>query len=453
MGRIFGTDGARGVAITELTCERAMEIGRAAAYVLTKESGKAHPNILVGMDTRISSKILEAALSAGLASVGANALQLGVVPTPAVAYLVREYGADAGVMISASHNTVEYNGIKLFSSSGFKLPDSTEEEIEALILDRTAEIPLCSGTEVGRITRLSSACKDYIQHIRGCAGAGDYAGLNKKFCFDCANGSSAATARKLFAYLGSDCEFIADEPDGTNINDNCGSTHIDQLCEYVRNSGAAAGFAFDGDADRCLAVDENGNVIDGDRIIAVLAKRMKEKGILKGDSAVVTVMSNLGFHDFMKQNGMKTVCAKVGDRYVLEEMLKNGYNIGGEQSGHIIMLDHATTGDGQLTAAMLIKVMQDTGKKLSELCRDIVDYPQLLVNVKITEGGKGKWSTVPAITESISAAERELAGNGRVLVRESGTEPLVRVMVEGKDMEMVKRLADGIAEEVRRSLT
>ena len=453
MGRIFGTDGARGVAVTELTCERAMEIGRAAAYVLTKESGKAHPNIIVGMDTRISSKILEAALSAGLASVGANALLLGVVPTPAVAYLVKRYNADAGVMISASHNTVEYNGIKLFSSEGFKLPDSVEEEIEALILDRKDEIRLRDGIEVGRISRLSSACTDYIQHIRECAGAGDYAGVNQRFCFDCANGSSAATARKLFAYLGNGCEFIADESDGTNINDNCGSTHIGQLCEYVKNGGMAAGFAFDGDADRCLAVDENGRVIDGDRIIAVLAKRMKEKKILKGDAAVVTVMSNLGFHDFMKQNGMKTVCAKVGDRYVLEEMQRSGYNIGGEQSGHIIMLDHATTGDGQLTAAMLIKVMTETGKSLAQLCEGIEDYPQLLVNVKITESGKGKWNKVPAIMDCISAAEKELGGSGRVLVRESGTEPLVRVMVEGKDMDMVKRLADSIAEEVKRSLT
>lgn len=452
MGRIFGTDGARGVAVTELTCERAMEIGRAAAYVLTRESGKAHPNIIVGMDTRISSKILEAALSAGLASVGANALQLGVVPTPAVAYLVRAYNADAGVMISASHNTVEYNGIKLFSSEGFKLPDSVEEEIESLILDKTCEIPLCSGTNVGRITRLASACRDYIQHIRDCVGAGDYAGTEHRFCFDCANGSSAATARKLFAYLGDGCEFIADEPDGTNINDNCGSTHIGQLCEYVRSGGMTAGFAFDGDADRCLAVDENGNVVDGDRIIAILAKHMKHKGILRGDAAVVTVMSNLGFHDFMKDNGIKTICAKVGDRYVLEEMLRSGYNIGGEQSGHIILLDHATTGDGQLTAAMLIKVMQETGKPLSELCRDIVDYPQLLVNVRITESGKGRWNTVPAITDCIAAAESELSGNGRVLVRESGTEPLVRVMVEGKDMDMVKRLADSIANEVRNSL-
>lgn len=453
MGRIFGTDGARGVAITELTCERAMEIGRAAAYVLTRESGKAHPNIIVGMDTRISSKILEAALSAGLASVGANALQLGVVPTPAVAYLVRAYNADAGVMISASHNTVEYNGIKLFSAEGFKLPDSAEEEIESLILDGGAQIPLCSGTDVGRITRLANACTDYIQHIRECAGTGDYAGLDRRFCFDCANGSSAATARRLFAYLGSGCEFIADEPDGTNINDNCGSTHIGQLCEYVKKGGMAAGFAFDGDADRCLAVDENGSVVDGDRIIAILAKRMKEKGILKGNAAVVTVMSNLGFHDFMRENGMNTVCAKVGDRYVLEEMQRGGYNIGGEQSGHIIMLDHATTGDGQLTAAMLIKVMQETGKSLSQLCGDIKDYPQLLVNVKIGAHAKGRWDKTPAITERIALAQAQLGTQGRVLVRESGTEPLVRVMVEGKDMALVKSLADSIADEVRNSLS
>lgn len=453
MGRLFGTDGARGVAITELTCERAMEIGRAAAYVLTKESGKAHPNIIVGMDTRVSSKILEAALSAGLASVGANALQLGVVPTPAVAYLVRAYNADAGIMISASHNTVEYNGIKLFSAEGYKLPDSTEEEIEAFVLDKSNEIPLCSGVNVGRITRLSNACKDYIAHIRECSGMGDYAGLNKKFCFDCANGSASATARKLFGNLGTDCEFIADEPDGSNINEECGSTHIDALCEFVKKGGMDAGFAFDGDADRCLAVDENGRIVDGDRIIAVLAKRMKQKGLLKGNAAVVTVMSNLGFHNFMRDNGINTVCANVGDRYVLEEMQRGGYNIGGEQSGHIIMLDHATTGDGQLTAALLIKVMQETGKTLSQLCEDIADYPQLLVNVKISAQSKGKWDKTPAITEKIALAEKTLGEQGRVLVRESGTEPLLRVMVEGKDLALVKQLAEDIAQEVERSLS
>lgn len=449
MGRIFGTDGARGVAITELTCELAMQIGRAAAYVLTKESGKAHPRILVGMDTRVSSRILESALAAGLATVGANAELLGVVPTPAVAYLVREYKADAGVMISASHNSVEYNGIKLFSSEGFKLPDSVEEEIEALILDRPEDIILRDGKDVGVIMRRSNAADDYISYIQKCADI-DLSGMN--IGFDCANGSSAATAEKLFTGLGVNGSFIANTPDGTNINDDCGSTHIEKLAAYVKENGLLAGFAFDGDADRCLAVDENGKVVDGDRLIAVVAKYLKSIGKLKGDTAVVTVMSNLGFHNYMKQNGINTLCAKVGDRYVLEEMLKNGYNIGGEQSGHIILLDYATTGDGQLTAAMILKVMNETGKKLSELVQGIKDYPQVLVNVKITEQGKGKWSETPSIMAKISEAEAQLGDSGRVLVRESGTEPLVRVMLEGIDEQLVNMLTNEIADEVRAAL-
>lgn len=449
MGRLFGTDGARGVAITELTCELAMSIGRAAAYVLTKKSGNSAPRILIGKDTRISSDILEAALCAGVTSVGAEAVLLGVVPTPAVAYLVKHYGADAGVMISASHNSVEYNGIKLFSCEGFKLSDETEEEIEALILDRKEDIKLSEGTEVGRITRCESAVQDYVEHIRHCTG---YDLSTYHVAFDCANGSSSVTARELFTSMGVTGRYIAETPDGTNINDKCGSTHIEKVAEFVKEHSLDVGFAFDGDADRCLAVDENGNVVDGDRIIAVIAKYLKENGQLKGDTAVVTVMSNLGFHNYMKQNGIKTLCAKVGDRYVLEEMQKGGYNIGGEQSGHIILLDHATTGDGQLTAAMLLKVMTQTGKKLSELVADIKDYPQLLVNVKITEQSKGKWNSTPSIMECIDLAEREFSGEGRVLVRESGTEPLVRVMLEGKDMDMVTRLTNMIADEVRAAL-
>lgn len=449
MGRIFGTDGARGVAITELTCELAMDIGRAAAYVLTKECGSDRPRILVGKDTRVSSDILEAALCAGLTSVGAEAVLLGVVPTPAVAFLVKEYGADAGVMISASHNSVEYNGIKLFSGEGFKLSDETEEEIEALILDRREEIQLRDGVSVGKITRCERAAADYIEHIRGCVSC-QLDGM--KAAFDCANGSSAVTAHDLFYSLGVDGRYIAEEPDGTNINDNCGSTHIDKLSEFVKGRDFDVGFAFDGDADRCLAVDENGNVVDGDRIIAVIAKYLKGKGMLKGDTAVVTVMSNLGFHDYMRKNGVKTLCAKVGDRYVLEEMQKGGYNIGGEQSGHIILLDYATTGDGQMTAAMLLKVMKETGMKLSELVQDIKDYPQLLENVRITEAAKGKWDKTPSIMECIDLAEREFSGEGRVLVRESGTEPLVRIMLEGKDMDMVTRLTNMIADEVRAAL-
>ncbi len=447
MGRIFGTDGARGVAITELSCELAMDIGRSAAYVLARES--ARPRILVGKDTRVSSDILEAALAAGLASVGARVELLGVVPTPAVAHLVREYGADAGVMISASHNSVEYNGIKLFSKEGFKLPDSTEEEIESYILEKKNEITLKSGTEVGTIIRHESAAEDYIRHIRQCA---DTSLEGLKIGFDCANGSASVTAGRLFTELGAQCDFIGDKPDGSNINERCGSTHIEALCEFVKKNHLDFGCAFDGDADRCLACDENGKAVDGDRIIAVISKYLKDENLLRGGAAVVTVMSNLGFHDFMKANGINTICAKVGDRYVLEEMKKKGCNIGGEQSGHIILLDYATTGDGQLTAAMLAKVIKSSGKKLSELVADIKDYPQLLLNVKITEKSRGKWSEVPSIMKKISDAEKQLGEKGRVLVRESGTEPLVRVMLEGKDKELVSMLANEIADEVRAAL-
>ncbi len=449
MGRIFGTDGARGVAITELTCERAMEIGRAAAHVLTKAVSGRRAKILVGMDTRRSSPILEGALAAGLASVGADAVLLGVVPTPAVAYLVKKYGADAGVMISASHNSMEYNGIKLFSGEGFKLPDSVEEEIEALILDKTEEISLCSGADAGCVTRCDTAVEDYVSYIKGCAGT-DLTGM--KFVFDCANGSAAATAKQLFGTQGARCAFMSVHPDGVNINEGCGSTHIERLSQYVAENGYDAGFAFDGDADRCLAVDGDGRVIDGDRIIAVIANYLRQQGKLKGDTAVVTVMSNLGFHNYMNSCGINTVCSSVGDRYVLEEMLKNGYNIGGEQSGHIILLDYSTTGDGQLTAALLAKILKESGKSLAELTKDITDYPQLLVNVRITDSAKGMWETTPSIMDKIQNAEQQLGSEGRVLVRESGTEPLLRVMIEGKDDELVSRLAYEIADEVKLAL-
>ncbi len=449
MGRIFGTDGARGVAITELTCERAMEIGRAAAHVLTKDCKGERAKILVGMDTRRSSPILEGALAAGIASVGADAVLLGVVPTPAVAYLVRKYGADAGVMISASHNSMEYNGIKLFSGEGFKLPDSVEEEIEAIILDETEELTLCEGSDAGCITRCDTAAADYVNYIRSCVGT-DLSGM--KFVFDCANGSAAATAKQLFADTGARCAFMSVQPDGTNINERCGSTNMERLSQYVADNDYDAGFAFDGDADRCLAVDGEGRIIDGDRIIAVLANYLKEHGELQGDTAVVTVMSNLGFHNYMKTCGVNTICAPVGDRYVLEEMLKNGYNIGGEQSGHIIMLDYSTTGDGQLTAALLAKILKDSGRSLTELTQDITDYPQLLVNVRITEDARGKWSGTPSIMQRIEEAEQQLGDEGRVLVRESGTEPLLRVMIEGIDDDLVSRLAYEIADEVKKTL-
>ena len=450
MGRLFGTDGARGIAVTELTCELAMNIGRAAAIVLTKQkTHKGKARILIGKDTRISSDILESALIAGITSVGADVELLGVVPTPAVAYLVRYYGADAGVMISASHNSVEYNGIKLFSSTGFKLPDDVENEIEALILDTPEKMTLVDGSDVGRVRTMYGAVSEYNEHIQSTVG-GKFQGL--LVAIDCANGSASATAESLFYKFGAEYVYINNEPDGLNINDKCGSTHIEQLVELVKKRGCDVGFAFDGDADRCLAVDEKGNIIDGDKLIAILSRYMKEMGTLKNNTAVVTVMSNLGFHRFMNENKIETVCTKVGDRYVLEEMLNNGYNIGGEQSGHIIFLDHATTGDGQLTAVQTLELLSKCKRPLSQLVKDIPDFPQLLVNVKITEDKKGLWDKTQKITDIIAQAEQTMGENGRYFVRESGTEPLVRVMIEGKDEKEVRHWTNLIADTVRECL-
>lgn len=450
MGRLFGTDGARGVAITELSCEMAMNIGKAAAIVLTKQKkngGRA--KIIIGKDTRVSSDILEAALMAGIMSVGADVEILGIVPTPAVAYLVKYYDADAGVMISASHNSVEYNGIKLFSGSGFKLPDEVENEIEALILDHPEKITLCEGTEVGRVKYAKNAAADYVNHLLNTT---DLSIKKMKVLIDCANGSASATAKDLFTRLNVDFDMINAEPDGCNINEGCGSTHIDKLSDLVKNGSYNLGVAFDGDADRCLAVDENGKIVDGDKLIAIISKYMRDKGTLRNDTAVVTVMSNLGFHTYMKNNSLKTVCTAVGDRYVLEEMLKSGYNIGGEQSGHIIFLDHATTGDGQLTAVQLIQLLNETKTSLSLLTSGIEDYPQLLMNVKITEQSKGKWNTNEAILSAISEAEKSMGNDGRILVRESGTEPLVRVMIEGKNKDDVELWTNRIVDVVRKEL-
>lgn len=450
MGRLFGTDGARGIAITELTCELAMNIGRAAAIVLTKQkTHKGKARILIGKDTRISSDILESALIAGITSVGADVELLGVVPTPAVAYLVRYYEADAGVMISASHNSVEYNGIKLFSSTGFKLPDEVENEIEALILDTPEKMTLVDGSDVGRVRTMYGAVSEYNEHIQSTVG-GKFQGL--LVAIDCANGSASATAESLFYKFGAEFVYINNEPDGLNINDKCGSTHMEQLVELVKKRGCDVGFAFDGDADRCLAVDEKGNIIDGDKLIAIISRYMKEMGTLKNNTAVVTVMSNLGFHRFMNENKIETVCTKVGDRYVLEEMLNSGYNIGGEQSGHIIFLDHATTGDGQLTAVQTLELLSKCKRPLSQLVKDIPDFPQLLVNVKITEDKKGLWDKTQRITDIIAQAEQAMGENGRILVRESGTEPLVRVMIEGKDEKEVEHWTNLIADTVRECL-
>ncbi len=450
MGRLFGTDGARGVAITELTCELAMSIGRAAAIVLTKhKAADSRAKLVIGKDTRISSDILEAALVSGIMSVGADAVMLGVVPTPAVAYLVKHENADAGVMISASHNSVEYNGIKLFAGTGFKLPDDVENEIETLILDTPEAINLKNGTSVGRSFRLENAADLYISHL---CESSEINGYKPRIIADCANGSASATAKKLFGKLGIDCTVINAEPDGCNINENCGSTHIDMLREHVIKGGYDLGVAFDGDADRCLAVDNNGRVVDGDRLIAIISDDMKRNGILKKDTAVVTVMSNLGFHTYMNEHGISTVSTAVGDRYVLEEMLKSGYNIGGEQSGHIIFLDHATTGDGELTAVKLISLLSHSSRKLSEYNDEFADYPQLLENVKITDDKKGLWDKNDVVLRAIDDAQEAMGANGRILVRESGTEPLVRVMVEGRDAKLVEKYTLKIADTIRKEL-
>lgn len=453
MGRLFGTDGARGVAVTELTCELAMQIGRAAATVLTRhKTDSAKANIFIGKDTRISSDVLEAALIAGITSVGVDVQLLGVVPTPAVAYLVTAHKADAGVMISASHNSVEYNGIKLFSGTGFKLPDSVEEEIEELILDKPEQIQLKNGCDIGRVSVMSGAVDEYIKHLQSTAEVSEYGFDKITVAVDCANGSASVTAEKLFTGLGVKCLMLSDTPDGCNINDNCGSTHLDNLQRFVTENDCDLGFAFDGDADRCLAVDHSGTIVDGDKLIAIIADYMKEKETLKKDTAVVTVMSNLGFRTYMDNKGMNTVCTAVGDRYVLEEMLKSGYNIGGEQSGHIIFLDYATTGDGQLTAVQLLNLLAASGETLDSLISEIPDYPQVLINVVITESEKGKWDKIPAITAVIDEAKAAMGRDGRILVRESGTEPLVRVMVEGVEYAAVDHWSEKIASVIEKEL-
>lgn len=448
MGRLFGTDGARGVANSELTCELAMKIGRAAAMVLT-ESCAHKPKVLIGMDTRASSHMLAAAIGAGLCSVGADVLIIDVVPTPAVAFLVKEYDYDAGVMISASHNPCEYNGIKIFQGNGYKLPDELENEIEEIILDETKVPPVVLGGDVGKISFSSKAVDDYIFHLAMTAD-GDFKGM--KIALDCANGSASVTARALFTRLGAKCCIINETPNGTNINENCGSTHLEQLQKFVVENKCDIGFAFDGDADRLLVVDENGEVVDGDKIIAVSSKFMKENNKLKNNTAVVTVMSNMGFFKFCEKNDINCVKTKVGDRYVLEEMVKNGFVIGGEQSGHIIFLDYATTGDGQMSAIQVLNVLKSTGKKISELASEMQVYPQVLINVRVSNFGKARLEKDEEVQLAIREASEELGDTGRVLVRVSGTEPLVRVMLEGEDYNQIKSLAESIAKVIEERL-
>ncbi len=456
MGRLFGTDGARGVANTEITCELAMEIGRAAAMVLTKEN-KKKPRVLIGMDTRASSEMLESAISAGLCSVGADVMLLGEIPTPAVAFLVRKYEYDAAVMISASHNPCEYNGIKIFQGNGYKLPDALEEEIEAIILDKAQIPPVKIGGDVGRITRSKTAVNDYIEYLLSVA-EDDIKKYNieslsnLKIAVDCSNGAASVTAPDLFLKLCPDALFINAHPNGTNINENCGSTHLDALSDFVVRNKCDVGLAFDGDADRFLAIDENGNEVDGDKLLSIFSKYMKSKGNLKNNTVVVTVMSNMGFFKFCEDNSLNCEKAKVGDRYVLENMLQGDYNLGGEQSGHIIFLDHSTTGDGELSALKLLLIMRATNKKLSELASEMKVYPQVLKNIRVSDFGKARFPHDEEIKNAVNSAEKELGNNGRVLVRVSGTEPLIRVMLEGIDENKIKVLADELADVIKERL-
>lgn len=445
MGRLFGTDGARGVANVELTAELAMKIGRAAAEVLAKHSDKK-PEILIGKDTRISCDMLEAALVAGICSYGADAVTVGVVPTPCTAYLIKKLDCSAGIMISASHNPFEYNGIKLFDKDGYKLPDSMEEEIEAIVLDRKEETVLPKNEKIGFVRDRRDAVDLYIDHLKSTIDV-DLTGL--KVAFDCANGASSVTAEKVFASLGVECSFMSKEPNGVNINDNCGSTHLENLQKFVVENNLDLGIAFDGDADRCLAIDNEGNVVDGDMIIAVSAYDLKQRNKLEKNSVVMTVMTNIGFFKFAEKEGIDVVTTKVGDRYVLEEMRDKGYIIGGEQSGHIIYLEYASTGDGQLSAIQLLATIKRTGKSLKELASVMEQFPQVLVNITVNKEVKEKYADDESVKNAIAAVEKELGDDGRVLVRASGTEPLVRVMIEGKNTEEITKQAEFIADKIR----
>lgn len=447
MGKLFGTDGVRGVANTELTGELAYNLGRAGAYVLTKETAHA-PRILVGMDTRISGDMLESALVAGICSVGAHAVIAGIVPTPAVAYLVRKYNLDAGVVISASHNPVEYNGIKFFNNEGYKLRDELENEIEDLLMNMET-IPQPVGSDIGTKSLEEDALDDYIDFLTTTTNT-KFEGI--KVAIDCANGASYKAAPIALLNLGASVSIIHNEPDGTNINKNCGSTHMENICKLVADNGCDIGFAFDGDADRCLAVDEKGNLIDGDKILAICGYNMKKKGELKKDAIVGTIMSNLGLTLMGKENGISIEQVGVGDRYVLERMLEKGYNLGGEQSGHVIFLDYNTTGDGIVTAIQMLTVLKECGLKASEMAEIMESMPQVLVNARVNNSRKNDYMEVIEIRERIEQLEEKFAGEGRVLIRTSGTEPLVRVMIEGKDLSVMKAEAESLASLIEEKL-
>ncbi|MDD4377700.1 MAG: phosphoglucosamine mutase [Eubacteriales bacterium] len=442
MGRLFGTDGVRGIANSEVTPELAFNLGKAGAYVLRKDNKR--PIIIIGKDTRISGDMLENALTAGILAVGGNVIKVGVVPTPAVAYLVKHYKADAGIVISASHNPFEYNGIKFFNSEGFKLDDSIEEKIEDLILRGIETNSHITGDELGRCLEAEDSaielyCKFLLSKI-------DVRLPGTKVVLDCANGAAFKVAPKVYDALGAEVIVIGNEPNGTNINLNCGSTHLESLKKKVIETRADIGLAFDGDADRLLVVDENGEEIDGDKTICICAKLLKDKGELAENRVTCTVMSNLGFHKYLEKLGIDVDVANVGDRYVLESMLKTGCVLGGEQSGHIIFLNHTTTGDGILSSLQFIKAVKASGKRPSELAEEIQIYPQVLVNAKVKNEYKKLYAQDAEIANAIKKVEEMMDGNGRVLIRPSGTEPLVRVMLEGQDIEQIQSLAKNLAE-------
>jgi len=436
MGKYFGTDGVRGVANVELTASMAYDIGAALAYSMQKSLGRA-PKVCIGKDTRISGDMLESALAAGVTACGGDVYLLGVMPTPAVAWLSREEKMDAGVVISASHNPFEHNGIKIFAGSGYKLDDSQEAEIEGL-MDALPQEALKTGADMGRIHDMKSEGNArYSRFLLASAGGKKAEGM--KVLFDCANGASSHTAKLIFPELGLDCDFMACEPDGININNGCGSTHMGKLREAVRNGDYTLGVAFDGDADRCLLCDENGNMIDGDDILALLSVYLKAQGKLKG-GVVATIMSNMGLAAYLRPHGIEVKSTNVGDRHVLEEMRRSGWNIGGEQSGHVILSDNATTGDGQLTALQFIMMLQEKGCKPSELTKDIFHYPQVMKNLPVPNSIKKQIATLPEIEALSKEITEAFGGEGRINIRPSGTEALVRVMVEGSDAAKVEEM-------------
>lgn len=447
MGKFFGTDGVRGVANRELTCELAMKIGKAAALVLTKDC-KSSPKILIGKDTRISSDMLESALLAGICSVGANGVSLGVVPTPAVSYLVKKYNADAGIMISASHNSFEFNGIKLFNKNGYKLSDEVENEIEKIISD-DSEIKLPIAEKIGSISYIKTATDDYVDYI---SSAKNNINTNLKVAVDCANGSASATAGKLFDKLGINAAILFSKPNGININENCGSTHLENLVSFVKGNNCDIGIAFDGDADRCLCVDEKGDVIDGDAILGICAKNMKKEGMLKNDTLVGTIMSNLGLKEFCENNDINFVETKVGDRHVLENMLENDYNIGGEQSGHVIFLDYSTTGDGELTAVQILNILSSSNFSASKLNSMVKKYPQKSATINIELSQKGLLEKNIEIQKYLKETKEKLGSKAKLVVRESGTEPKIRVMAECDDNEFLENLVNKTVEIIKNNL-